>query len=276
MVAVERFDAIQSSLSHMQFSKGHIRSETVLSASTEHLIARVVRAELQRVVVPTVKQCFDQLKANSDSQLDSINSSIDEVAHQVERGFQSNFRETHGVSTQESSIATDSPEPLGDLKACGTTVSATTVFPDCFAPNGRCMSGRRIRHWRRSWTFHWAIGTCWISISTTQFRRRRESNVFYTGGTPFSQNAYRVTIDFLPTQSLVAMRGIALSLGRTQDQRGYPRISPAMSTFAVVPGYADVMTFAEANNVEGLQYLFERGLAAPSDRDKLGRTPLMV
>lgn len=275
VMTLERLDAINSSLSHMPLCDGHIRSESVLSAPDEHILARVFRAELQRVIVPTVKECFDQFTAKSDSRLDTINNSIDEIAHQLEQGLHSNIRDVSKVSTQESSIAIDSAATLEDLKACETTALATTASPDCFAPSSRRISGRRIRHWRQSWVFRWAIGKCWITISTSQLRRRG-SNVFYIGDTSFSQNSYHVTIDFLPAQSLVAVRGITLSVGRTQDQRGYSRIDPYMSTFAVVPSYADVMEFAENNDVEGLQSLFERGLAAPSDRDKYGMTPLMV
>ena len=275
VMTVERLDAIEYSLSHMRLCEGHIRSESVLSEPNEHILARVFRAELQRVIMPTVKQCFDQYTANPDSRLDSIKNSIDEMAHQLERKLHSNNGDISESSTQESSIAIDSPGSLEVVKACGTTASATSISADCFAPNGQRVSGRRIRHWRHSGIFRWAIGTCWITISTSQLRRR-ESNVFYTGGTPFSQNAYRVTIDFQPAQSLVAMRGITLSVGRMQDQRGYSRICPSMSTFAVVHERSDVMSFAQTNNVEGLQHLFERGLAAPSDRTELGTTPLMV
>ena len=260
----------------MRLCEGHIHSESLLSEPNEHILARVFRAELQRVIIPTVKQCFDQYKANSDSRLDSINNSIDEMAHQLERELHSNTRDISEVPTQEPSIAISSPESSEEVKACGTNASATSISLDCFAPNGQHVSGRRIRHWRHSWIFRWAIGTCWVTISTSQLGRRRESNVFYTGDTPFSQTAYRVTIDFQPAQSLLAMRGITLSMGRTQDQRGYSRICPSMSTFAVVPQSADVMSFARTNNVEGLQHLFRRGLAAPSDRTELGKTPLIV
>lgn len=275
VMTVERLDALKSSLLHMRLCEGHVRSESVLSEPNEHVLARVFRAELQRFIMPTVKQCFDQYKANSDSRLDSIKNSIDEMAHQLERGLYPNNRDISEVSSQESSIAINSPESLEEVKACGTTVSAIAISPDCFAPNGQRVSGRGIRHRRHSWIFQWTIGTCWITISTSQFWRR-EPNVFYINDTPITQTAYRVTIDFQPAQSLVAMRGISLSIGRTQDQRGYSRICPSMSTFAVVPFRADVMSFAKTNNVEGLQHLFERGLAAPSDRDELGMTPLMV
>ncbi|KAL8779626.1 MAG: hypothetical protein Q9213_006855 [Squamulea squamosa] len=44
---------------------------------------------------------------------------------------------------------------------------------------------------------------------------------------------------------------------------------------AKIPNDAEVMECARRNDVEGLQSFFQRGLAAPSDRDIDGRTPLM-
>ena len=43
-----------------------------------------------------------------------------------------------------------------------------------------------------------------------------------------------------------------------------------------MPYEAEVMLYARLNNVGGLQNLFERGLAALSDRNESGETPLMV
>ncbi|KAL8718775.1 MAG: hypothetical protein Q9181_008157, partial [Wetmoreana brouardii] len=95
------------------------------------------------------------------------------------------------------------------------------------------------------------------------------------GEVPSPQKAYRVAIEFLAARSLIQLRGLTLSVASTQDQRGYHQICPLISTFAVVPEDAEIMGFALMDDVEGIQDLFERRLAAPSDRDKWGWTPLM-
>ncbi|KAL9031741.1 MAG: hypothetical protein Q9196_000251 [Gyalolechia fulgens] len=77
------------------------------------------------------------------------------------------------------------------------------------------------------------------------------------------------------SQSLLQLRGFTLSIANTQDQRGYYQTCPSISTFAVIPKSSEVMIFALSNNVDGIQNLFKRRLAAPSDRDELGMTPLM-
>ncbi|KAG6991434.1 hypothetical protein G7Y79_00052g087740 [Physcia stellaris] len=320
LTTFERLDAIESAMSDMRLFEGQTRPEIFPSTSTEDVLARVVRRELQREIGPTIRQCFDH--------------SIDEIAHQVERRIHLNNRDISAVSTSASSTAIDGRETLEDFEACGTMDSATTDSPDCFvpndnidksaheleskfhasiqdylevptqasssamdnhepleyfeargttdsakiasfdcfAPNGRCTYGHRTCHRRRSWISRWAIGQFWVTISTWRFRRR-EPDVFYIMDTPFSQNIY--SFDFQPAQSPVTMKGITLSVRRDQDQRGSSRICLSVSTFAVVPYDADVMFFAQTNNVYGLQRLFGRGLAAPSDRDEWGMTPLM-
>ncbi|KAL8942549.1 MAG: hypothetical protein Q9216_001593 [Gyalolechia sp. 2 TL-2023] len=272
-VASSKFDTIEALLSQTRVLESHVRSSTVLTAPTEDVLARVFRKELQRVIMPTVEQCFQKFKANPDSQLDEIRRTIDRMTQQL--GSMSGGDWHDGVVPANSALQEVSNAPTHHHQ--GSTDHATvynlesTAFgiPKCQnrSPN------QHIRHSRFSWTFRWTIGTLWVTFSTTTINRKR--SVYRVGEFPSPQKACRVTIDFLPAQSLVQLRGLTLSVANTQDQRGYSQICPLISTFAVVHWDSEVMTFACANNVEGLQNLFERRLAAPNDRDEYGRTPLM-
>ncbi|KAL8934553.1 MAG: hypothetical protein Q9211_005162 [Gyalolechia sp. 1 TL-2023] len=156
-VANDKFDAIGASLSHVQ-------SSIVVAAPTEDVLARIFRAELRRVIIPAVEQCFQQSKANPDSQLDEIRRKFDEMTQQL--GSKS------GGDVHDNVVPTNNPLQ---------------------------------------------------EVSSAHTHDRQE----------------------------------------------------AADLAASLPWDSKVMIFAGTNNVEGIQDLFERRLAAPSDRDEEGTTPLM-
>lgn len=225
--------------------------------------------------MPIAQQCFATIKADSGRQLDEISKRIDRMMQQLMS--ESGQRERENVRALSDDSREISNEPTRNHR--DLTASAALCTPDMtafsMAKRQTKVRGRRVRHWWRSWKFRWTIGTLWVTVSTTTTDRRTPSE-FHIGGIPSPQKAYRVTIEFLPAQSLVQLRGLTLSVANSQDQRGYSQICPFLSTFAVVSSNADVMRYARHNNVDGLQDLFEKRLAAPSDRTKKGETPLMV
>ena len=254
-----------------------LQSSTILTASTEDVLARLVRAELRRVIPPAVQQCFAKFKGSHDSQDEEIKKMIDEMAYQL--GSRAGGNQQHDVepchgSLPETTIApTHMPQDSIDL--------ATPISP-ATAVLGRSNSNyqnrpRSLHHqkWSCSWTFHWRIGTLRVIVSTT-VTKRRESPDYRVGGFVSPQKSYQVTVQFIPAQSLIQLRGLELSVGNRQDQRGYYQICKFLSTFAVVPSDAEVFRFVRENNIDGIQDLFQRRLAAPSDRNIFGSTLLMV
>lgn len=274
-VTNDKLDAIGASLSQMPVGGVQVRCSTVVEAPTTDALARVSRAELRRVIMPIVEQCFQKFKAIPDSQLDEIKRKIDEMTQQL--GSKSggdvhdNVAPTNNALQEVSSAPTRSHQALAELgPSCdlGSTAFGVRNWE-------KKSNNRHIARWRLSWTFRWTIGTLWVTISTTT-TSRKVSPECRIGEIPCPQKAYRVTIEFLPAPLLIQLRGLTLSVANTQNQRGYNQICPLISTFAVLPMDAEVMRFAGRNDVKGIQSLFERRLAAPSDRDKLGRTALMV
>ncbi|KAL8710557.1 MAG: hypothetical protein Q9225_007268, partial [Loekoesia sp. 1 TL-2023] len=249
-----KFDALEVLLSQMQVGGDYVRSSTVVAAPTEDVLARVFRAELLRVVIPTIKQCFDTFKSNSDSQLDEILRKINGMAQQLgsKSGchMQDNKNPFPDPLMEVSSALTHSDRDLTDSAASGNLDLTAFVVPK----GQNKFRGRYVKQWRRSWIFRWTIGTLWVTVSTTT-ATRKISPEFRIGEILSPQKAYRVTIDFQATQSLIHSRGLTLSIAMPED--------------------ADIMEFASENDVEGIRDLFERGLAAPSDRDETGSTPLM-
>ena len=254
-----------------------LQSCTILTAPTEDVLARIFRAELQRVIPPVVQQCFDKFKGSHDSQHEEIRKMIDEMAYQL--GSRAGGNQQHDVEPCHGSL----PE---------TAIAPTHIHQDSIhlaaplAPVAAVLGGsnsdyqsrpRGLHHqkWSCSWTFHWRIGRLRVIISTT-VTKRRESPDYRVGGFVSPQKSYQVTVQFIPAQSLIQLRGLELSVANRQDQRGYYQIFPLLSTFAVVPDDAEVIRFVHKNNIDGIQDLFQRRLAAPSDRDSGGSTLLML
>lgn len=254
-----------------------LQSCTVLTAPTEDVLARRFRAKLQRLIMPAVEQCFDKLKWSRDNQLEEIKKKIDEMTNQL--GSRASGDQQHDVepchgSLPETAIApTDIPQDSIDLAAPLAPVTAVLGGSNSNYQNRP--RGLHHQKWSCSWTFHWRIGTLRVIVSTT-VTKRRESPDYRVGGFFSPQKSYQVTVQFIPAQSLIQLRGLELSIANRQDQRGYYQICPLLSTFAVVPVDAEVFRLVKDNNVEGIQNLFQKGLAAPSDRNEYGETLLMV
>ena len=264
----DKLDAVQISMAEMKLRGNQVRSSTILTAPTEDVLARIFRAELRRVIMPTVKQCFDKYKSNPESQLDEIKRSIDEMTQQL------GSKATADVRDYSSTTSQTLPEVVHvsgqtDLDLNGVTTAGSRV------EHRNEANVRSVKNQRRSWVYDWAVGKLWVTLLTS-ITKRKASPAYAVGKSPVSRKAYRVNIDFQPAQSLIILRGLTISVDSTQDQRGYYQICPFISTFAVVSYNAEVMVFAQNNDVEGLQNLFARRLAAPSDRDGSGMTPLMV
>ena len=274
----DRLDGISTTLSQLQIRSNHLQSSTVVTAPTEDVLARLFRAELQRIILPTVQQCFDTYKASPDRQLDEIKQKIEEMAQQLGSGFCANKQHNVEMSDGPLSPTSSTPSHIQQrFQDPAKPVDSSDLRMTAFGmPNYRSQPKRQFhREWTRSWFFQWAIGTLRVSVSTSA-KRQNISPDYRTGGIPPPQKSYRITIEFMLARALIQLRGLQLFVENTRDQRGFYQICPLMSTFAIVPNDAEVMNFVRENDVESIQDLFQRGLAAPSDRNSDGRTLLMV
>lgn len=263
--------AVRSSLSDISIHDGHLRTETTVNVSTEAAVARVVRAELRRVLKPTIEQCLNTSKANTDDQLRSMLQKMNGMAEL----FGQEVSETsHSCSSRashsRSDAAIDQKFIQEDTGATGLHEPAHMGYANFMVPERP--NGFVVRRWRRTKVIKWAIGPLWVTVSSTH----TTSKVSYAGESLQPQSAYRITIEFQLAQFLITLRGLRLSLAHIHDQSGHYQVCPLLATFATVPPKSEVMMFAADNDVAGLQSLFERYLAAPSDRDEYGCTPLLV
>ena len=265
-----RLEDISTTLSHISFRENHLQSCTTVTAPSEDVLARIFRAELRRVIMPTVQQCFEKCKASPDRELDNIRKKIDKMAQQLcsrSSGDGISSSSSSEPGTSKSYIHQDSVDLTNPCNLPMSTFGASQYQNQ--------PKDRLYKTWNCFWRFRWTIGTLFVTISAS-ITKRSTSPDYSTSGYVPPQKAYRITVTFIPAISLYQFRGLQLSVENARDQRGYYELCPFLSTFAVVPYCAEVMECARRNDVEGLQSLFQRGLAAPSDRDNFGETPLMV
>ncbi|KAL8757874.1 MAG: hypothetical protein Q9199_001902 [Rusavskia elegans] len=266
---IERLNTIGESLSSLQIRDHYLQSSTILTAPTEDVLARLFRVEVRRVIMPSVQQCCDTFKGSRDSQLEEIRKKIDEMALRL--GSKSNGNRHDNVNSSQGSLPDVGSAPSHICQAsaylappCDLSTIASGISNYQNQPKGQYY-----KKWSYSWRFRWKIGTLRVTISTS-VTKRKISPDYRSGGFSSPQKLYRVTIQFVPALSLIQLGGLNLSVANTQDQRGYYQICPFLSTFAVVPDDAKILEFTEDNDIEGIQDLFQRGLAAPSDRDTNG------
>ena len=274
----DRLDGISTTLSQLQIRSNHLQSSTVVTAPTEDVLARLFRVELQRIILPTVQQCFDTFKASSDCQLDEIMQKINEMAQQL--GSEFFAKKQHNVKVSNGPLSPASSMPSHIQEKCqdpAQPIDFSDLRMTAFGmPGYRSQTERQLqRKWTRAWIFRWAIGRLRVFVSTSA-KRQNISPDYRNGGKPPPQKSYRITIEFVPASALIQLRGLRLSVENTRDQRGFYQINPLITTFAVIPDDADVIRLVEDDDVEGVQYLFQKGLAAPSDRNSSGTTLLMV
>ena len=228
--------------------------------------------------MPTVQQCFDTFKASPDHQLDEVKKKIDEMAKQL--GSSSSAKKQGSVKQTHDSIPEISSVFYHNRGNCEDPLQPTDASDSRMMAFGRPNDPLQLKRqfhqqWTRTWIFQWAIGTLHISVSASATRQNISPD-YRTSEVISPQKSYRISIEFVPALALIRLRGLNLSVDNTQDQRGFYLICPLISTFAVIPLESEIFIFVGENNVEGVQNLFQRGLAAPSDRDPSGRTLLMV
>ena len=270
---MDKLDQLESTLASISMGEPHLRSTTTLEASTPEIFMKILRAELQRVVKPTVEESLDSYKSNHEVQLEGIRRNLDQIILDLGRSSQDQDVSNHSKGSQESiTISEKCDTQDDDFLPRETTIE--NMDPICSgisleAQSNRGVGGSWNRSWSRSWIFRWPIGVLIVTVSASQSRsrlRRRSYEAFKIMKPSSARHNYRVSLDFQPAPSLWVRRGLSMVCKSQQDQRGCYQICPMISTFAIVSKDAEVFQCVIKGDIPGLQYLFEARLAAPTDR----------
>ena len=270
---MNKLDQLASTLASIRIGEGHQRSITTLQASSFDTLTRMLRAELKRIVQPTVEEFLDSYKSNHDVQLVGIRRNLDQIILDLGHSSQDADVPNHTRGFEDSVMSAEESDTQDDDGASreSTTEDTNLVYNgvDVGTLSDSGAVGVGSQSWTRSWTFNWRIGVLIVTISASSSRsqhRRRDCQAFNIHKPSSTRYTYRVSLDFRPAPSLWVRRGISMVCESQQDQRGYYQICPMLSTFAVVPLDSEVFVCVCERDIQGLQVLFGAGLAAPTDR----------
>ena len=260
-------------LTVMKGNEGHLRSNTLLQATLGNDILRMVRAELRRIVIPSVEEYLDAYKSSHNTQLEVIRRDLDQIVSALGHLSVVELAATKNKGNQESATGLQDSESRNDVvyhqrPPTENMNQLSQVFRranlnDDHVVQSWCHS------WRRTWIFPWRIGVLVVHITASYCQspvRQKEFQAFKHCRAPMTRYSYHVSIDFQPAPSLIIGRGISIRCKSQQDQRGSYEISPRLATFAIVPDDAEVFKYVANRDIAGLRVLFETGLAAPTDR----------
>ena len=260
-------------LSVMKGNEGHLRTNTFLQATLGDNMIRMVRAELRRVVIPSVEEYLDAYKSSHNTQLEGIRRDLDQIVSALGHLSVNELAAKKNKGNQESTTGLQNSEFQDDVFSHQSPPAenmnqSSQVFKRANLSDDHVVQSWS-HSWRRTWIFRWRIGVLMVHITAFYCQspvRQQGFQAFKHYRAPMTRYSYHVSIYFQPAPSLIIARGIFIRCKSQQDQRGFYEISPRLATFAIVPDDAEVFKCVENRDLAGLRILFETGLAAPTDR----------
>lgn len=255
-------------------NEAHIRTSSTLQAASVDTITRMVRAELRRVVIPSVEEYHNPYHSSHNMQLDGIRRDLDQIVSALGHLSVGELAAKQNKGNQESATGLQDldlrDDGLHHQKIPTETMDRSSEVVRRENSNDNYIVQPWSHSWGRTWIFNWRIGVLIVHIIASHRRpsvRQQEFQAFEHCRAPLTRHSYLVSIDFQPAPSLLVTRGISIQCKSQQDQRGSYEICPRLVTFAIVPDDAEVFKCVLNRDLAGLKVLFEKGLAAPTDRD---------
>ncbi|KAK0714405.1 hypothetical protein B0T21DRAFT_454633 [Apiosordaria backusii] len=240
---------LQSQLREIQQSQdGHLQristavSQTLLSADSEEILARIVRVETRRALQPLINR-FDGV----EGVIDQISTTLSNPAR-----YQTN-RETAVVP-----VRPDGGEDLAILKEVES--NPTTFSSRDLNGTPRSAVFKEIQLSSYSKWIHTRWG--WLYIRVTTYRVRSP----FTRGNSIH---FGFQINFTPRPCLFS-RGISVVHMSGPDNSGFYSICPRIMTYPVYSDESPIMRLLEADDVNGIREMLHRGELSIRARDEHG------
>ncbi|KAL8793251.1 MAG: hypothetical protein Q9195_004187 [Heterodermia aff. obscurata] len=260
-------------LTVMKGNEGHLRTNTLLQATSKDDILRMVRAELRMVVIPSMEEYLNAYKSSHNTQLERIRRDLDQMVSALGHLSVVDLAAKKNKGNQESATGLQDSEFRDDVFYHQRPPTENmNQLPQVFRRanlNDDHVVQAWSHSWRQTWIFRWRIGVLMVHITASYCQspvRQQEFQAFKHCRAPMTRYSYHVSVYFQPAPNLLIARGIFIRCKSQQDQRGSYEISPRLATFAIVPYDAEVFKFVRNRDLAGLRVLFETGLAAPTDR----------
>ena len=256
-----------------RLNQGRTQIDGSINAITKSALIPIVRAELRRIVLPAV----NHNKSHFDMQMERTRHAIDQMAQSV--GHILKDRPTvdrHPRTRSPVRTVFQSARPEEEVRHSQGRNERGLLSLDNFRPCTDCQ-GSQSDTWSRTWTYTLSIGFICLRVysSRTRGNHGAKSKAFGQSISAWSEEVYDISISFQPAHRMLS-KGVSLTIGSRSDQRGHYFRCPEISTFAIIRFPSEIFTLAASGDVKGLQTLFVKKLASPTDRDIDGYTALHV
>ncbi|KAI9705018.1 MAG: hypothetical protein M1836_006800 [Candelina mexicana] len=272
----KKVDNLASEFARFSMSAESFRAETRASTLSADAFVRLFRQQIM-VVLPEMKeQVMSQTRAESRGwvreEFERLPKALAEVMKEALQHYTSDSTLANPTRDQDDEIKfpdgfVDEPSEAGRPLRGLVTHSTQQIEQVRSTTPGVQKSPTRdakLRANRKTWSFKWRFGILRVSLA--------RSFVEYDG-TETDSGVFEANIDFVPAPWLFR-RGFLLLYTSSPDLRGYAIRCPTISTFAVIPRNSAPFKCIKDGRVEDLQEMFDKRLAAPSDRDEDGYTLL--
>ena len=254
-----------------QLDQGRTQIDGSINAITKSALIPIVRAELRHIVLPAV----NHNKSHCDLQMEKTRHAIDHIAQSL--GHILEDRPTvdqHSRTQSPVQTVFQSARPEEEVRYSQCLNEREILSLDEFCPS--IDLGDQMDTFSRTWTYRLSIGVLCVRICTSRTRSKdgAQSRAFGRNTSAWSEEVYKLDISFQPARIL--SKGVSLTTGSRSDQRGHYLRCPEISAFAIIPSSSKIFKSAASGDIKGLQTLFAKKLASPTDRDINGYTLLHV
>ena len=254
-----------------RLDQGRTQMDGSINALTKNALIPMVRAELRRILLPAI----DHNKSLFDLQMERTRHAIDQMAQSLGRILKDRPTvERHPRTQSPAHSVFQSARPEGEVSHSQGLNEREILSLDEFRSSTDL--GDQLDTFSRTWTYRLSIGFLCVRVYTSRTRSKdgAQSRAFGRNTSAWSEEVYNLYISFQPARIL--SKGVSLTTGSRSDQRGHYSMCPQISTFAIISDDSKIFFLAATGDIKGLQTLFVKKLASPTDRAINGHTALHV
>jgi hypothetical protein len=281
--SVVNTDATKSS-SYYCIHDGITTTSASFEAATSEIFSRIVRQQIKTIIPEAMRTLQSQLEpkyqAWFEQQLPMVAARLEDFYRESDEqlakdiptqgadGFPDGFVDLNYAPEQQKACRKDSEKPrVHDIDEKEIRQPTESHLPQFQSLPGRMTA--RPEYSRKPSPLvskaikYWTFGS--LHMKFTKWTKR-SSGV---------KTSFEIQVVFRPAQALLK-RGFHFTYFQQTDCRGYPVVSPTLSSFAIVPNDSPVFKFAAEGDLHGLQSLFRDRLASPSDQTTYGKDLFQV
>ena len=253
-----------------RLDQGRTQIDGSIDAITKSALIPIIRAELKRIVLPAV----NYNKSHFDLQMGKTRHAIDQMAESLGHILKDRPTDRHPRTQSPVQTVFQSARPEEEERHSQDLHECAILSLDEFRPSTDL--GDQLDTFSRTWTYRLSIGFISIRVFTSRLRSKdgAKSRAFGRNTSAWSEEVYNLHTSFQPAR--MSSKGVSLITGSRSDQSGHYFRCPEISAFAIIPSSSEIFKLAGLGDIKGLQTLFMKKLASPTDRGINGDTALHV